>query len=59
MRRPRSARAHVMHGFLRMAITHGQLLHDHAGARWLTPFAVAIFAVVAMIFFMLVYPHIG
>jgi hypothetical protein len=42
-----------------MATTHDLHLHDHAGARWATPFALAIFAVVAMIFFMLVYPHVS
>jgi len=42
-----------------MATTHHALLHDHAGARWLTPFAIAMFAVLVMIFFMLVYPHVS
>jgi hypothetical protein len=42
-----------------MAITLEEFQHDHAGARWLTPFAVAIVAVLATIFFMLVYPHVS
>ena len=42
-----------------MAHTIGQFWHDHAGARWLTPFAVAIFAVLATIFFMLVWPYVS
>lgn len=42
-----------------MPITLEQFEHDHAGARWLAPFAVAIVAVLATLFFMLVYPHVS
>ena len=48
-----------MHSLTIMAITHDPFLHDHAGARWLAPFAIAILAVVATIFLMLVYPHVS
>jgi hypothetical protein len=41
-----------------MAHTIQQFWHDHAGARWLTPFAIAIFAVVGVLVFMLARPYV-
>jgi hypothetical protein len=46
-----------MHPSPCMAHTLEQLWHDHAGARWLAPFAVAILAVMATVFVMMVWPY--
>lgn len=46
-----------MHPLRCMAHSAQQFWQDHAGARWLTPFAVAIFAVVAVLVFMLARPY--
>ena len=42
-----------------MAITNEEFRHDHAGARWLAPFAIAMLAVLGVLYFMLVYPHVS
>jgi hypothetical protein len=46
-----------------MATTHDQYQdawsHDHAGARWLAPFLIAVFLTVLGLAFMLVYPHLS
>ncbi len=42
-----------------MAHSTQQFWQDHAGARWLAPFAVAIFAVMATVLIMLVWPYIS
>ncbi len=41
-----------------MPTTMNQFWHDHAGARWLAPFAVAVFGTVLVLVFMMIYPHI-
>lgn len=46
-----------------MATTQDQyqdaLSHDHAGARWLAPFAVAVLLAMIGLVFLLVYPHLS
>jgi hypothetical protein len=32
-------------------------LHDHSGARWLTPFMLVVLATIIVAFAMLLYPH--
>jgi hypothetical protein len=33
-------------------------LHDHSGARWLTPFMLAVLATIVVAFAMVIYPHL-
>ena len=32
-------------------------LHDHSGARWITPFLLVVLATIVVAFAMLIYPH--
>lgn len=41
-----------------MATTLHDLRHDHAGIRWLAPFALALALVLVTLFVMFVYPHL-
>jgi len=33
-------------------------LHDHSGARWITPFLAVVLGTVIVAFAMLIYPHL-
>jgi hypothetical protein len=57
------AQARRMHGLVRMATTNNRFQNvwrdDHAGARWLAPFAAVLILLIGALVFMFVYPHLG
>jgi hypothetical protein len=47
-----------MHFVFAMATTADQYdLHDHSGARWLTPFMLVVLATIVVAFALLLYPY--